>query len=73
MKLGEIKKKMLGFEDFYGQDFVNVDGIKRATSKAKLKEILNSHRRFLEDQNIDAMGHFDDFIKECELEWVEVK
>ena len=67
MKLSEIKNEMLGWEDFYGQDMVDIDAIESAKSKDELTSVLREHARFLEDQSTDAQGHLERFQRSLGL------
>ena len=62
LTIKQIRKKLLQWEDFYGQDLVNTDNIKKCKTKNDCLVILQSHRRFQEDQNIDAGSDLDSFI-----------
>lgn len=61
MKISEIKKKMLAWEDFYGADIFESDRIKKARTKTELDVVLRDYRRHMEDRELDALGHFDKF------------
>ena len=61
MKISEMKKKMLAWEDFYGADIFGSDRIKKATTKKELDAVLRDYRRHMEDREQDALGHFDKF------------
>lgn len=63
--ISELKKKILSWTDYYGQDIVYTEEIKKAKSKKQLKKIIEKHITFLEMQHIDAMTHADNFKKEC--------
>ena len=67
MRLSEIKREMAKWEDFYGQDIVDVDAIKSAKSKDALTVVLREHARFLEDQFTDAQGHLEQFQRRLGL------
>lgn len=69
MTIKEIKKILLKWEDHYGQDIANQDCIKNANSKKELKAILEEHRNWLENQNIDALQNIDNLIKELDLDY----
>ena len=64
MDLHNIRQKLLRWKDFYGQDIVYTDEIKKAKNKKMLKEILQKHIDFLRMQNIDAICHAEQFIDE---------
>jgi len=70
LTVAEIKHKVLEWEDFYGQDIVQTDLIKKAKSKKVIKEIINNHIRWLQDQNIDAIKHAEQFIEELGLKYI---
>jgi len=61
MKISEIKKKMMVFEDFYGADIFAKDDIKKAKTKKELDQVLSDYARHMEDREIEAMAHFDTF------------
>lgn len=61
MKLTDIKKEMLAYEDFYGGDFSDTDEIKKAKSKEELLLICNKHEDFLTDMLADALSHLQNF------------
>jgi len=67
MRLSEIKREMAKWEDFYGQDIVDVDAIKSAKSKDALRVVLREHAGFLEDQSTDAQGHLEQFQRRLGL------
>jgi tyrosine-protein phosphatase YwqE len=71
MNIINIKKKMLEWEDFYGQDIVETDLIRKATTKTELREILQSHIEFLEMQNNDATRNAEDFMSELGLTFID--
>ena len=64
MKTKDIKKKIIEWEDFYGGQILQIDELKKCTSKKACQEIMESYRRFLELQHTDAMIDFDNFMKE---------
>ena len=59
--------KMLLFNDFYGGDLISLEDILNSKTNKDLKECLQKHYRYLEDQNIDALSHLDRFMKELDL------
>ena len=63
MKISEIKKQMLAFEDFYGGDLSSSDKIKDAKTKKELNDVLEQHRSFMECMLCDANSHLDSFKK----------
>jgi len=63
MTINQIKKEMLEWTDFYGQDITSKDMIENAKTKNELSEVLDAHSRFLEDQAIDAQSHLNNFRK----------
>ncbi len=67
LNINQIKKKLLQWEDFYGQDLLNIDDIKKCKTKSDCLIILQLHRRFQEDQSIEAGTHLDSFITELGL------
>ena len=67
MNIADIKKEMLEWLDFYGQDFVECDKIEKAKTKKELKEVIEGHLFFLETQNIDAITHIEQFKKKIGL------
>lgn len=64
MDIKEIRKRIKKWRDFYGQDIVDTTNI---TTKDKAREVLEEHRRFLEDQNTDALEHLNNFERELGL------
>lgn len=68
MKIQEIKKEMLEFEDFYGSDLIVMSQIKSAKSKIELKEIIRCHKRRMEDSLLDAISHLEEFEKRLGLD-----
>ena len=62
LTLTEIKHRILEWEDFYGQDIVQTDLIKKAKTKKVIKEIIQTHIRWLQLQNIDAVKHAEEFM-----------
>ena len=67
MKIIEIKKELLNWEDFYGQDIADTDAIERAKTKQELQKVLQRHRDWLENQNIDALQNLDSFMEDLDL------
>ena len=59
MNIEEIKKKLLSWRDFYGQDITDIDLIKAITTKADVRKVLEKHRVFLEYQATDASTDID--------------
>jgi hypothetical protein len=57
-----IKQKLLNWRDFYGQDIADTEEIKKANSIKKLKDVVKKHITFLENQNIDALRHAEEFM-----------
>lgn len=68
MRITEIKKKMMEWEDFYGGDIFYTAEIRNAKTKKALADIMETYSRYLEDQAIDAQTHFEGFVKELGLE-----
>lgn len=62
MTVAQIKREMLLWRDFYGQDIAEKDLIQKTKTKKELYEILKDHRRFLELQADDARGHIEQFM-----------
>lgn len=63
MKISDIKKKMLDFEDFYGGDLLNRSDIRKARTKNQLIEIIENHRRHMSDMLCDANRHLNNLKK----------
>jgi hypothetical protein len=61
MKIKDIKKEILSWKDFYGGDISEIDSIRKAKSKKELSEIIERHRRFMENMLADANNHLDEF------------
>ena len=69
MRLSEIKKEMLAWEDHYGQDIHYTDEIKSAKNKNELSEVFDRYRRYLEDQNNDAIRGMEEFQRSLGLNY----
>jgi hypothetical protein len=67
MKIVDIKKKMIDWRDFFGQDMGFESEIEKAKTRKQLLNILDRHIHFLEMQNIDAPTDAEDFKKELGL------
>ena len=67
MNIREIKKRMIAYTDFHGQDIPDTEAIKKAKNKQELKNVLDDYRRLLENQHIDSLTYHDKFIKELGL------
>ncbi len=67
MKLEDMKKEMLNWSDFYGQEIVATDMILKAKTKSDLKDVLIGHISFLEHQHIDAITNADIFMRKLGL------
>lgn len=63
MKIADIKKEMLKWEDFYGGDISATDRIKSAKTKKQLAQILVDHEDFMEMMLCDAKSHIEEFRK----------
>ena len=68
MRIEKIKKMMIEWKDYYGQDICAIDEIAEAATKQDLLKIIDSHIGFLEMQNIDAITHAENFKKSLNLE-----
>ena len=66
MNLKEAKQKLLKYVDFYGGDIPQKDKIKEAISIDELVEVIEEHRRLLEDTLQDALTDLDNLINEME-------
>ena len=62
-KIVELKKQMLEWTDFYGQDIVETDKIENATTIKELYDIMQDHRNFIEQQAADAQTSLDDDVR----------
>lgn len=62
-----MKKEMLEYRDFYGCDLIAGDEIPIAKSKADLEEIIEKHRRYLENMLSDAHQDLDELKKRVGL------
>lgn len=67
MTIKQIKEKILNWTDFYGGDIIDREEVKTAKTKKELTDSLHHHKRFLENQNIDAISHLEEFEKELGL------
>lgn len=65
MNTREVIKKTKQFHDFYGQDLSDNNNL---LTKEDCLERLIAHRRFLEEQNGDALAHIDSFVRELGLD-----
>lgn len=63
MTINEMRRKILMWVDFYGQDIANTEAIKKAKTKEQLKQIVEDHKRWLQDQNEDAIRHINNFMR----------
>lgn len=70
MKIKEIKSKLLKWQDFYGQDIVDTRSIEKAKTKEDLRQVLESHKFWLENQNIDALQDLANFIDALGLTFI---
>ena len=61
MTLKETKTAILKHRDFFGGDIPQIDEIKKARSKKRLKEILDEHGTHLEMVAVDAQSHHSRF------------
>lgn len=52
----QIKRKMIGYRDFFGGTLINVDDIIKSTSMEELSEIIEAHHTFIEGMCIDAQS-----------------
>lgn len=67
MRISEIKKKMITYEDYYGGQFLNIEAIKNAKTKEELSDLIDSHDRFIEDMCNDAQSSLSRFKKDLGL------
>lgn len=67
MKIDDIKKEMLNFKDFYGQDLLDIDQIQIAENEEELKRIIEDHRSHMEAMLSDAHSHLDHFKRKIGL------
>ncbi len=67
MRINEIKKKMISYEDYYGYEFLDVEAIKNAKTKEELSDLIDSHDRFIEDMCNDAQSSLGRFRKDLGL------
>jgi molecular chaperone GrpE (heat shock protein) len=65
-KFRKLKDEILEWRDFYGQDISATDKIENAKTIDDLVDVVESHKRFLEDQNSDAISNCEHFIKEIQ-------
>jgi len=52
MRIEKIKKMMIEWKDYYGQDICAIDEIAEAVTKQDLLKIIDNHIGFLEMQNM---------------------
>ena len=69
MKISEIKKKMLAWEDFYGGDIMYTDLIEQAKNKKDLANVMDMYYRHLEDMANDAGRHCEKFKRSLGLDY----
>lgn len=67
MKISDIKKNMIDWNDFYGGDIPDKEAIKNAKTKEELSEILNNHVKLMENTLSDAISHLESFKQELGL------
>ena len=69
MKMGikTIKNYLLTWTDFYGGDIPDKDSIKNAKTESDLADILDKHKRLMEDALADAKQHLDLFKRDLGL------
>ena len=60
MSIEQIKKKLLEWRDFYGQDITDTDAIKSVKTRDDVRKVLEKHRVFLENQATDASTDIDE-------------
>ncbi len=58
---------MIAYKDYYGFDLLNISEVKNAKSKAQLADIIESHRRHIENMLCDAHSHLNSLKKETGL------
>jgi len=63
MTIKKMKEELFKWTDYYGQDLVNTEIIKKAKTKQDCINIINAHINFLWQQNIDAITHAEQFKK----------
>lgn len=68
MKIKDIKEEMLRYVDFYGGDIPDTDAIKKSKTKKELNDIIEGHRKLLENTLCDALSHLDNFKKNVGLD-----
>jgi hypothetical protein len=68
MRTREVIAKTKKFIDFYGQDLSDTTNL---NNKKDCGQRLKSHRRFLEDQNKDALNDIDNFITKLGIEYTD--
>lgn len=61
MNTREVIKQTRAFRDFYDQDLSDTTGLK---TKKDCYERLEAHRKFLENQHVDALKALDNFERE---------
>ncbi len=64
MRTREIVRRIRKWRDFYGGDIPDVPEVR---TKEQAKEILEGHRRLMEETLSDAMSHLDNFERELGL------
>ena len=66
MRTREVIAKVRKFRDYYGFDIVNASELK---TKKDCLEVLQAHKKWLEDALIDAMNEVDKFIGDLGIEY----
>lgn len=61
MNFNKLKKKTEEYRDFYGQDIIFIEPPKTVED---LRSGLWSHHNFLQQQNVDALSHLEEFMSE---------
>lgn len=67
MKLRQVKEKMKSYRDLIGGDLIGLDDIDGAKNKEELREILNTHDKYLECLFSQAQKHLREFRKQIDL------
>jgi len=67
MTIKNIKKEMFKYHDFYGVDLIGISEIEKATTREELENIIENHRRHMEDMLSDANRHLDNLKIRCKL------
>ncbi len=67
MKISEIKKEMIEFRDFFGQDLISFSEIEKCKTRKQLAKLIQEHDCHLEAIISDAQSHLGRFKEKLGL------